>query len=190
MGAFASFCAPPSLRPRTHPQAELADRDFTADRERVIVISTGAVEQVDLERAAAERAAAEARHRHRLRLPRRPEWGAVTTPDQLEESERATFLTWRRELAALEQDERLVLTPFEKNLEVWRQLWRVLERSDVLVQVRGGEGRGRGWAWGGNEEEGGGVLHFHPPSATRPPMPPPPPPTHAHTGRWPTRATR
>ena len=57
MGAFASFCAPPSLRPRTHPQAELADRDFTADRERVIVISTGAVEQVDLERAAAERAA-------------------------------------------------------------------------------------------------------------------------------------
>jgi ribosome biogenesis GTPase A len=28
-----------------------------------------------------------------------------------------------------------VLTPFEKNLEVWRQLWRVLERSDVVVQV-------------------------------------------------------
>jgi ribosome biogenesis GTPase A len=28
-----------------------------------------------------------------------------------------------------------VLTPFEKNLEVWRQLWRVLERSDVIVQV-------------------------------------------------------
>ncbi len=35
----------------------------------------------------------------------------------------------------LEEDERLVLTPFEKNLEVWRQLWRVLERSDVIVQV-------------------------------------------------------
>lgn len=31
--------------------------------------------------------------------------------------------------------ERLVLTPFEKNLEVWRQLWRVVERSDILVQV-------------------------------------------------------
>lgn len=29
-----------------------------------------------------------------------------------------------------------MLTPFEKNLEVWRQLWRVLERSDVIVQVR------------------------------------------------------
>jgi ribosome biogenesis GTPase A len=35
----------------------------------------------------------------------------------------------------LEAEERLVVTPFEKNLEVWRQLWRVLERSDFLVQV-------------------------------------------------------
>ncbi len=35
----------------------------------------------------------------------------------------------------LEDDEGLVLTPFEKNLEVWRQLWRVLERSDIVVQV-------------------------------------------------------
>jgi large subunit GTPase 1 len=35
----------------------------------------------------------------------------------------------------LEEDEGIVLTPFEKNLEVWRQLWRVVERSDVIVQV-------------------------------------------------------
>jgi len=35
----------------------------------------------------------------------------------------------------LEDDEALVLTPFEKNLEVWRQLWRVLERSDIVVQA-------------------------------------------------------
>jgi large subunit GTPase 1 len=28
-----------------------------------------------------------------------------------------------------------VLTPFERNLEVWRQLWRVMERSDLLVQI-------------------------------------------------------
>ena len=28
-----------------------------------------------------------------------------------------------------------MLTPFEKNIEVWRQLWRVLERSDIVVQV-------------------------------------------------------
>ena len=29
----------------------------------------------------------------------------------------------------------LQLTPFEKNLEVWKQLWRVMERSHVVVQI-------------------------------------------------------
>ncbi len=28
-----------------------------------------------------------------------------------------------------------MLTPFEKNIEVWRQLWRVLEKSHVVVQI-------------------------------------------------------
>lgn len=27
------------------------------------------------------------------------------------------------------------MTPFEKNLDFWRQLWRVIERSDVIVQI-------------------------------------------------------
>jgi large subunit GTPase 1 len=45
------------------------------------------------------------------------------------------FVNWRRTLAKLEEEEKLVMTPFEKNLEVWRQLWRVLERSDIVVQV-------------------------------------------------------
>lgn len=68
-----------------------------------------------------------------------PAHGALLRPQ-----ERSSFYDWRRELASLEQDERLVLTPFEKNLEVWRQLWRVLERSDVVVQVRAAAGAGAG----------------------------------------------
>lgn len=28
-----------------------------------------------------------------------------------------------------------MLTPFERNIEVWRQLWRVLERSHLVVQI-------------------------------------------------------
>ncbi|PSC70574.1 large subunit GTPase 1-like protein [Micractinium conductrix] len=115
--------------------ASLAGHDFTAEKEHVIVISTGAVAAVDQQRVAAERTEAEDRNRHRLVIPRRPSWDETTTPDQLEEQERTSFYDWRRDLASLEQDERLVLTPFEKNLEVWRQLWRVLERSDVVVQV-------------------------------------------------------
>lgn len=35
-------------------------------------------------------------------------------------------------LYRLEENEKLVLTPFEKNLDIWRQLWRVVERSDLV----------------------------------------------------------
>lgn len=26
-------------------------------------------------------------------------------------------------------------TPFEKNLDVWRQLWRVIEKCDMAIQI-------------------------------------------------------
>ncbi len=35
----------------------------------------------------------------------------------------------------LQEEEKLLLTPFERNIEVWRQLWRVLERSHLIVQI-------------------------------------------------------
>jgi large subunit GTPase 1 len=35
----------------------------------------------------------------------------------------------------LQEEEGLLLTPFERNLEVWRQLWRVIERSQLIVQI-------------------------------------------------------
>jgi large subunit GTPase 1 len=38
-------------------------------------------------------------------------------------------------LYRLEENESLLLTPFEKNIEVWKQLWRVIERSDLVVQI-------------------------------------------------------
>lgn len=118
--------------------ADLAGKEFTAEKQQVIVISTGnnkAMTAKDKERNALERRAAEQRHEHRLRIPRRPAWSTDMSPEVLEQRERAAFLEWRRDLAKLEDDEGLVLTPFEKNLEVWRQLWRVLERSDIVVQV-------------------------------------------------------
>jgi len=35
----------------------------------------------------------------------------------------------------MEEGSKKQITPFEKNLEVWRQLWRVIERSQVIVQI-------------------------------------------------------
>lgn len=35
----------------------------------------------------------------------------------------------------IQESEDLMFTPFERNIEVWRQLWRVLERSHLIVQI-------------------------------------------------------
>ncbi|XP_022890701.1 GTPase LSG1-2-like [Olea europaea var. sylvestris] len=77
----------------------------------------------------------EALHASSLRVPRRPPWNAKMSVEELDANEREAFLSWRRSLARLEENEKLVLTPFEKNLDIWRQLWRVVERSDLLVMV-------------------------------------------------------
>ncbi|XP_076950412.1 GTPase LSG1-1-like [Bidens hawaiensis] len=77
----------------------------------------------------------EALHASSLSVPRRPAWNANMTVEELDANERRAFLVWRRSLARLEENDNLVLTPFEKNLDIWRQLWRVVERSDLLVMV-------------------------------------------------------
>lgn len=120
-------------------QAALADRDFSAERGQAIVIKAGTSNIPSSAQEAArteeERRHAEEENRGKLCVPRRPPWNNKMTADQLDAQERSYFLEWRRGLAELESSDCLVLTPFEKNLNVWRQLWRVLERSDIVVQV-------------------------------------------------------
>jgi hypothetical protein len=70
-----------------------------------------------------------------LRIPRKPSWTTSMTAEEVDANERNDFLKWRRLIAELEDKSTMRVTPFEKNLEVWRQLWRVLERSDMAVQV-------------------------------------------------------
>ncbi|XP_036613015.1 large subunit GTPase 1 homolog [Trichosurus vulpecula] len=74
-------------------------------------------------------------HRGALRIPRRPRWDKGTSAEGLQQAERENFLEWRRGLVRLEEEQNLILTPFERNLDFWRQLWRVIERSDVVVQI-------------------------------------------------------
>ena len=51
-----------------------------------------------------------------------------------------SFLEWRRGLAVLQEEHGLLLTPFERNLELWRQLWRVIERRYAISYgKRGGD---------------------------------------------------
>jgi large subunit GTPase 1 len=58
------------------------------------------------------------------------------TAQEITQKENLAFLEWRRDIATQEQNAvNLAITPFEKNIEVWRQLWRVIEKSDVLIQI-------------------------------------------------------
>ncbi|EDW00418.1 large subunit GTPase 1 homolog [Drosophila grimshawi] len=74
-------------------------------------------------------------HLDQLKIPRRPKWNKETSAEDLERAENEAFLNWRRDLAMLQENEEILMTPYEKNLEFWRQLWRVVERSDVVVQI-------------------------------------------------------
>eukprot|EP00210_Caulerpa_lentillifera_P008475 g8085.t1 len=123
--------------------AELAGRDFAAERQKVVILdsqlasyhhksttpSNDDEEEIKL---------AQQRCKKFVRIPRRPQWtnSNISSVSELDQIEKSAFLKWRRELAQItEQETGVLLTPYEKNLEVWRQLWRVLERSQIIVQV-------------------------------------------------------
>jgi len=126
--------------------AQLADADFTAERRNVTVVQgpgsgaggSGARGKNPFLLSNQEEKEVMGRHdknRKKLRVPRRPIWNSKTTPEQLRKLEAESFLEWRRNLAELTEANNFVMTPFERNLEVWRQLWRVVERSHLVIQI-------------------------------------------------------
>ncbi len=70
-----------------------------------------------------------------LSLPKKPPWTEDMSVEELDKNERIAMQDWRRALSALEESAGRPVTPYEKNIEVWRQLWRVLEKSDLLVHI-------------------------------------------------------
>ena len=68
-------------------------------------------------------------------MPTRPKWSEKDTKNRLRLRERKAFARWARRVK-----EKMVIKggyppAFEQNLEVWRQLWRAMERSDVICCV-------------------------------------------------------
>ncbi|KAI4828302.1 hypothetical protein KUCAC02_022403 [Chaenocephalus aceratus] len=115
--------------------AELAGTEFVAEKLNIKFVPVEAraglitsEERIRLKQLHEE-------NKHFLRIPRRPHWDEDTSAEVLQQAEKDSFLEWRRKLAHLEEEQKLFLTPFERNLEFWRQLWRVIERSDVVVQI-------------------------------------------------------
>jgi len=115
--------------------AEMAGVEFTAEKMNVKVVSPDSLTGVLKEDEKRRIKALQEENKKLVTIPRRPPWDSNTSAEQLESNEKEAFLNWRRSLALLQEEKDLLLTPYEKNLNVWRQLWRVIERSDVICQI-------------------------------------------------------
>lgn len=129
-----------SITEQTHVEeflntAELAGREFQAEKLNIHFVRPTLTQGLLTE--AEKKVVKEAQEKNKtlLRIPRRPPWDRTTTVEELMDFERSSFLEWRRTLVELEEVQGITLTPYERNLEFWRQLWRVIERSDVVVQI-------------------------------------------------------
>ncbi|KAL1456567.1 hypothetical protein WDU94_001288 [Cyamophila willieti] len=68
-----------------------------------------------------------------LDFPKRPEWNFKMSPEQLDRKEQEYF---RDYLSSIEKKfDWKDLSYFELNLETWRQLWRVIEMSDIVLII-------------------------------------------------------
>ncbi|NXY49657.1 LSG1 GTPase, partial [Ceuthmochares aereus] len=115
--------------------AELAGTRFMAERLNIQIVSAQSRTGLLTAQEAQHVQQLHEENRQFLRIPRRPQWDRTTSAEDLKQAENESFLEWRRQLAHLEEEKKLILTPFERNLEFWRQLWRVIERSDIVVQI-------------------------------------------------------
>ncbi|RLU22949.1 hypothetical protein DMN91_005227 [Ooceraea biroi] len=114
--------------------AELAGTEFSAEKLNIKIVNPNDVGLLSKEEKETMLELHE-KNKDLIKIPRRPKWGSSTSAQELHTLEREKFLDWRRWLAMLQEAKELMLTPYEKNLEFWRQLWRVVERSDVVVQI-------------------------------------------------------
>ncbi|KAG9307332.1 hypothetical protein G9A89_017160 [Geosiphon pyriformis] len=68
-----------------------------------------------------------------IEFPKRPPWNYKMTREQLVISEERYFQQWLKDLYERWGNEELSF--FEHNIEVWRQLWRVFEISDIIFII-------------------------------------------------------
>ncbi|XP_054719870.1 large subunit GTPase 1 homolog isoform X2 [Uloborus diversus] len=116
-------------------KAALAEKEYNEEFADIRIVEADVSNGILSEEEKILISEAQEKNKEVLCIPRRPSWNADTSKEELEAKEREAFLLWRRKLALVQEEQHINLTPYEKNLEVWRQLWRVIERSDVVVQI-------------------------------------------------------
>ncbi|CAG9560978.1 unnamed protein product [Danaus chrysippus] len=105
--------------------AELANREFVAEKLNVKYVKSAPCE--------VELVTSQPEFDEPLTVPRRPPWKPGISAEEQITRERDAFLEWRRHLNELQTKLGAAVTPYERNLELWKQLWRTLEKSDVVL---------------------------------------------------------
>jgi len=115
--------------------AELAGTEFAAEKTNVTFVKPQATYGLLNKEEKLKVKKVQEENTTHLKVPRRPLWDKTTSAEELQQWERESFMAWRKGLSELQEVEGITMTPYEKNLEFWRQLWRVIERSDIIVQI-------------------------------------------------------
>ncbi|CAL1290801.1 unnamed protein product [Larinioides sclopetarius] len=115
--------------------ATLAEKDYVAEMSNVKIVDP-TKDGLPTEEELAALSSMQEENKEILCIPRRPYWDINhMTKEEIDENEKLAFQTWRKKIALFQEEKNITMTPFEKNIEVWRQLWRVIERSDLVVQI-------------------------------------------------------
>ena len=71
-----------------------------------------------------------------LSIPKKPKYKKGMKKEDYIKLEKESFLAWRKALAEEEMKNiNKAITPYEKNLEVWKQLWLTVEKGQILFQI-------------------------------------------------------
>ena len=71
-----------------------------------------------------------------LSIPKKPKYKKGLKKDEYIKMEKESFLAWRKALAEEEMKNiNKAITPYEKNIEVWKQLWMTVEKGQILFQI-------------------------------------------------------
>ena len=71
-----------------------------------------------------------------LSIPKKPKYKKGMKKEEYIKMEKESFLSWRKALAEEEMKNiNRAITPYEKNIEVWKQLWMTVEKGQILFQI-------------------------------------------------------
>ncbi|OIR58712.1 MAG: large subunit GTPase 1 [Amphiamblys sp. WSBS2006] len=67
-------------------------------------------------------------------IPRKPKWNKEMSQEEFQQKETLDFLAWKKNIRQVAQNTKQRIV-FEQNIEIWRQLWHIIEHCDIIAQI-------------------------------------------------------